>query len=61
MSIDGSHIDTRQTGVSVAFQDHGRKTRKTYLSTNKEVFDTELYTVGVTLEITLSGRLIGLQ
>lgn len=50
---DRSHIDTGWTGANVAWRDPRWRIRKTYLDTNKEVFDPDLYAVGELLRIAL--------
>lgn len=50
---DGSRMDSRCTEASVAWQDLEWKTRKTYLVTNNEVFNAELYVIWEVAEIAL--------
>lgn len=39
----------------MAWRDHGWKTRRIYLGTNKEVFDAEFYPIREALEIPVRG------
>lgn len=55
MWMDGSRLDTGLTGANVPWSDTERRTWKTYLRRNKEVFDAELYVIGEALEIVLRG------
>lgn len=48
-------MDSGCTGANVTWCDPESMTWKTYLSTNKELFDTELYIIEEALEIALRG------
>lgn len=50
---DGSRLHSRHTEVSEAWRNPYWKMQKTYLGTNKEVCDTELYAMGDAMEIAL--------
>lgn len=43
------------TGVNMAWRQTKWKTWKTYLGTNKQVFDAKLYVIGEAIYITLKG------
>lgn len=54
--MDDLSLDAKCTGASLARWNHDWNTQKTYLGTNKEVFNAELYTMGDALEIALKNR-----
>lgn len=47
---NGSRLDSGYTGASVVWRDTELRSRKTYMGTNKEVFDEDLYAIGEALE-----------
>lgn len=53
---DGLRLNFESTGASVVWCDLDLKTQKTYLSTNQEVFNAELYRIQEALEIPLKNR-----
>lgn len=51
--IDGSRMESGRMRASVIWYDPEWKTLKIYLGIKKEVFDTELYTIGKALLVAL--------
>lgn len=49
----GSRLNSGGTGASVVWHIYASKIRKTYLDTNKEVFDEEIYVMGEALGVVL--------
>lgn len=59
LCTDKSLLDTGMTDVHIGWGQSDWKTWKTYLGTNKEVFDAKLYNIGEASNMTLKNRKTG--